>query len=126
MPFYAYKCNCGHDFEMLLKISESGVTQSCPKCGGSETHKVVSRTHVIFKGDGWHDKDLRINKQMALKNLKLSARENDRKHDAPVASLVPNVDGERVSSWSDAKKLAQSKGKDGASYDKMIRKEISA
>jgi putative FmdB family regulatory protein len=126
MPFYAYECECGHAFEVMLKMSESGQHQDCPKCKSVETRKVVSRTHVIFKGDGWTDKNLRIKKQMAAKNRRLSGKENERRQEAPTATLAPNVDGERVASWKEAKKLAKSKGKNSSSYDGMVRKEIRA
>jgi hypothetical protein len=42
-----------------------------------------------------------------------------------VPSLAPNVDGERTDSWSDATKLAKSKGKDTSGYEKYARKERS-
>ena len=38
-------------------------------------------------------------------------------------SLAPNVDGERVDSWSDAQKLAKSKGKSAESYEPLVQKE---
>ena len=126
MPFYAYECECGHEFEVVLKMSESDAHQDCPKCESAETRKTVPKTLVIFKGDGWVDKNLRIKKQMAEKNRRLGAKQDARRKEAPTATLTPNVDGEKVDSWKDAKKLAKSKGKKASSYDKMIRKESSA
>jgi len=60
---------------------------------------------------------------MAEKNRKLKAKEEQMKRDAPGMRLAPNVEGERVDTWSEAKRLAESKGKDGSSYDPMIKKE---
>ena len=47
------------------------------------------------------------------------------KRDAPGMRLAPNVDGERTGTWTEAKKLAESKGKDASSYDPMIKREES-
>ena len=61
---------------------------------------------------------------MKRKNRRLSSKEEDFKRNDPAMqiSLAPNVDGERVDSWEDAKKLAVSKGKDTTLYDSYIRK----
>ncbi len=48
---------------------------------------------------------------------------NEMKRDAPAVTLAPNVDGERVDSWSDAQKLAKSKGKNADSYNALVQKE---
>ena len=120
MPIYEYECKCGCNFEKMLKISECSDLPSCPECGSLETHKLVTRSQVIFKGDGWVSKNLRVKSQMEAKNRKLGDKQKERHH-AP--SLVPNVNGERVDSWREAQKLAKSKGKDTASYEKAIRSE---
>jgi hypothetical protein len=62
---------------------------------------------------------------MAEKNRRLDQKQAERKREAPGVRLAPNVEGERVGSWSEAKKLAESKGKDGSTYEPMIRKEIA-
>ena len=60
---------------------------------------------------------------MERKNKVLDQKQNEKKRMMP--TLAPNVDGERVESWTEAKKLAQSKGKETTSYDAHIRKEKS-
>jgi len=120
MPFYAYKCNaCENEWEKLLSVSECGVRQCCPACSSDETRKVVTKCQVIFKGDGWVDKNGRIKTQMARKNRVLGEKQKKYKG----AKLVPNVGGEQVDSWSDAQKLAKSKGKKAETYTKQVRKE---
>ena len=80
--------------------------------------------NMIFKGDGWSTKNERIKRQMRAKNKKLDARSNEMKRDTNVGgTLAPNVDGERVDSWSDAQKLAKSKGKNTDSYEPLVQKE---
>tara|TARA_B100000745_G_scaffold170759_1_gene111918 strand:- start:19330 stop:19500 length:171 start_codon:yes stop_codon:yes gene_type:complete len=44
----------------------------------------------------------------------------------PVATLAPNVEGERVDSWSDAKKLASEKGYNTTEFDSKVDKLIAS
>jgi len=123
MPTYAYHCDdCDLGFERLLPIRQYDDPQDCPDCGKGPANKVVTMTNFILKGDGWAGKNSRIKGQMARKNARLKSKETDYKNDARIA-LAPNVDGERTGSWSDASKLAKSKGKDTSGYDKLARKE---
>jgi len=125
MPIYSYQCEnagCEHAFDRSLPISKYKLPQDCPECEGS-TKKLITPIGFILKGDDWAGKNLRIKKQMAAKNRRLSGKEDEMKRDAPAVTLAPNVAGERVDSWSDAQKLAGSKGKDTASYDALVREE---
>jgi len=125
MPIYAYQCTndeCEKEFELHLPFAEYDKTQVCPVCETS-ADKQITPVGFVLKGDSWPGKNLRIKSQMAAKNQRLAGKENEKKRDAPPVQLAPNVEGERVASWSDAKKLAGSKGKDTSSYDSLIRKE---
>ena len=56
MPIYGYRCsNCGHQFEILQKMSDASLT-SCPKCEGKLT-KVIYPTGIIYKGSGYYTTD---------------------------------------------------------------------
>ena len=56
MPTYGYRCrSCGHEFEILQKISDSAL-KTCPKCSG-ELDKMVYAAGVIFKGSGYYSTD---------------------------------------------------------------------
>lgn len=125
MPVYDFHCTkCDLDFEVALRMSESSLPQACPECQ-EPAKKMVSPVHVIFKGDDWVSKTDRIRRQMKEKDNRLAKRQNERKREGPNVHLRPNVDGEEVSSWSEAQKLAASKGKDTSTYNAMVRKEIS-
>lgn len=124
MPTYAYRCTeCEEEFTRMLSLSEYNDPQTCPNCQHRPAQKLITPVGVIFKGDGWVDKNLRIRKQMAKKNERLDKISAERKRDAPGMKLAPNVEGERVESWSDAAKLAGEKGKDTSGYESMARKE---
>lgn len=123
MPTYAYKCpSCEHAFDVRKSVSEYDSPESCPECS-TEAEKQITGMRFNLPGDDWPGKNMRVNKQMAAKNARLRKKEEEIKRDAPGVTLAPNVDGERVGSWSEAKKLAESKGKDASSYDSYIRKE---
>jgi hypothetical protein len=94
-------------------------------CGTQDPAKRVITQPVgfVLRGDGWSGKNIKIKRQMAKRRERLAVKENELKQDGPGVRLAPNVNGERVDSWSDAQKLARSKGRDGSSYDKLVRKE---
>ncbi len=124
MPIYEYQCGeCELHFEQRLPIAQHDEPQDCPACGAPGANKLVSAVGFILKGDGWAGKNNRIKNQMARKNKRLDTKTDEMKRDAPVVSLAPNVDGERVASWSEAKKLAASKGKETSGYDSYIRRD---
>lgn len=126
MPNYDFSCpQCEVVFERRLSISGSDDPQTCDTCG-STVKKLISLPNFILKGDDWVGKNLRIKSQMAERNRKASIRQEQLKREAPGVRLAPNVEGERVDSWSEAKKLAASKGKDTTSYDAKIREEKKA
>lgn len=123
MPTYKYKCKeCEHTYTAMLRMADHDKEQPCPQCGASNK-KAITAPNFVLKGDGWAGKNMRIANQMREKNKKLDARTNEMKRDAPNVSLAPNVDGQRVDSWSEAQKLAKSKGKNTESYEPMIAKE---
>jgi putative FmdB family regulatory protein len=124
MPFYEFQCqSCQETFDKKLPLDDRNNPQDCPSCGFSDTKRLVSLCGFNLVGDGWPGKNIRIKNQMKKKNERLNRKQNERKRDEPIVSLAPNVDGERVDSWSDAQKLAKSKGKNTDSYEPMIRKE---
>ena len=122
MPIYEYQCDdCEHQFQKLLPVSQCSDPQSCAVCGSGKTRKLISSVNFNLVGDGWSGKNARIKKQMADKNRRLDAKQAEMKRDAPGMTLAPNVNGERVDSWSEASRLAKSKGKDTTGYDKLAR-----
>jgi putative FmdB family regulatory protein len=74
MPIYAYKCaDCGHEQEVLQKISDPPLTD-CPDCGQPSMAKQVTAAGFQLKGTGWYVTDFR-NKDAAGKNGKASKTE---------------------------------------------------
>src|SRR5258708_11499199 len=56
MPTYGYRCGkCGHQFEIVQRISEEPLT-TCPKCQG-KLSKVLYPVGISFKGSGFYTTD---------------------------------------------------------------------
>lgn len=55
MPTYEYRCQKGHDFEVLQRMSDDPVMQ-CEVCG-APVQRVFSAPAVHFKGTGFYSTD---------------------------------------------------------------------
>lgn len=127
MPLYSHECQeCQNTFEVWCKIDERNDPSECPECEAVNSKPVITRINFITPGDGWASKNNRVQGQMRKKNERLREKGRERAREQPVATLAPNVDGERTESWSDAQKLARDKGKRTDTYDAMVRKEQKA
>lgn len=126
MAIYPYECeSCETSFEIEMSMSkyDSKTKFACPACDSEETRRIFTVPYVNFSGDGWATKNNRIAGQMRDKNKRLAVKEREQKGDGMVPTLAPNVGGERVGSWSEAAKLAKSKGKDTTGYERLARKD---
>jgi len=125
MPDYAFSCSndeCGTGFFVTLPIANRNEPQECPDCGAPADKKIAPGVGGVLRGDVWPGKNIRVKKQMAERRARVGQRENQLKMDGPQFELAPNVEGERVGSWSEAGKLAASKGKDTREYEKRAHK----
>jgi putative FmdB family regulatory protein len=55
MPIYEYKCEKGHVFEVIQKMTDDPVTK-CEKCG-APVQRVFHPVAVHFKGKGFYNTD---------------------------------------------------------------------
>ncbi len=55
MPIYEYKCENGHLFDVIQRISEDPLT-SCKECG-APVKKVMHPISIAFKGSGFYSTD---------------------------------------------------------------------
>ena len=55
MPIYEYKCENGHVFDIMQKMSEDPLT-SCVECG-APVRKVLQPVNIAFKGSGFYSTD---------------------------------------------------------------------
>ena len=55
MPIYEYKCENGHVFDVMQKLSEDPLT-TCVECG-APVRKVLDPVGISFKGSGFYSTD---------------------------------------------------------------------
>jgi putative FmdB family regulatory protein len=82
MPIYEYRCENGHLFEVMQKITDDPVT-ACPE-DGSPVQRVFHPIAVHFKGSGFYNTDYGTAKRK--REMDRSASSGADKHDAKQAS----------------------------------------
>ena len=55
MPIYEYKCDRGHVFDVMQRMSDDPLS-SCEECG-APVHRVFHPVAVHFKGSGFYNTD---------------------------------------------------------------------
>src|SRR6187402_3793838 len=55
MPVYEYKCENGHVFEAIQKMTDEPLRE-CQECGAPAS-RVLSAPAIHFKGSGFHNTD---------------------------------------------------------------------
>ncbi|MDQ3725149.1 MAG: hypothetical protein M3335_04535 [Actinomycetota bacterium] len=55
MPIYEYKCENGHVFEAIQKMTDEALTE-CEECGAPAV-RVLTPPAIHFKGSGFHNTD---------------------------------------------------------------------
>jgi len=78
MPIYEYRCENGHLFEVMQKITEDPVTV-CETCGAA-VQRVFHPIAVHFKGSGFYNTDYGTARRK--RETEKSAKEGADKHDA--------------------------------------------
>jgi putative FmdB family regulatory protein len=81
MPIYEYRCEEGHLFEVMQKITDDPVT-ICETCG-SPVQRVFHPVAVHFKGSGFYNTDYGTARRK--RETEASAKEGADKHDAKQA-----------------------------------------
>jgi putative FmdB family regulatory protein len=57
MPLHRHECeSCGFRFRVLDLEEKEGVV-ICPECGSKDTHRLLPRVSVQFKGSGYYKTD---------------------------------------------------------------------
>src|SRR3954451_10856934 len=55
MPIYEYKCDNGHVFDVIQRMTEEPLTK-CEECGAPAA-RVLTAPAIHFKGSGFHNTD---------------------------------------------------------------------
>ena len=64
MPTYEYECDtCGRRFELFQTISAEPLS-ACPSCHGPVKRLISGGAGIIYKGNGFHSNDYKIQNVM--------------------------------------------------------------
>lgn len=99
MPIYEYKCENGHVFDVMQKMSEDPLME-CVECG-APVRKVLQPVGISFKGSGFYSTDY------SNKSTKPDSKETATKSDSANSSNGSNGSekkSETSSTGSTAKK----------------------
>ena len=88
MPIYEYRCEKGHTFEVMQKMTDDPVT-TC-EVHKAPVERVFHPVAVHFKGKGFYNTDYGTKRK--ARELEKSAQEGADKHDDKVASQKKDAD----------------------------------
>ena len=103
MPIYEYKCDNGHLFEVIQRMTDESLTE-CEECG-APVIRVLHSPAVHFKGSGFYNTDYGKKK----------------KGDNGASEGGESSDSGSDSKSSDSKKSADSKSSDSGSSDSKAK-----
>ena len=101
MPLYDYRCENGHIFEVMQRMSDDPITE-CEECG-VPVQRVLHAPAVHFKGSGFYSTDYGRKKGGAGSDTAPSTSSSDSKGDSK---------GDSKSSDSGSAKKAETKASD--------------
>ena len=113
MPIYEYRCENGHLFEVMQKMSDPPVT-SCEECGATVA-RVFHPVAVHFKGSGFYNTDYGTAKRK--RETDKSASEGADKHDAKSKDKSATSSGSDSGSGSSSSSSSSSGSSSGSSSD---------
>jgi len=118
MPVYTYKCSCGEMRDVAHKLGEKPEVL-CDKCGEPMNRYATGGSGSYIKGptaSKYYMEERRLRKKRAQMSVTQLERYGNK-------GLIPNINGEEIGSWKDAKMIAQDKGEDTSKFNKYLKKE---
>jgi putative FmdB family regulatory protein len=110
MPIYEYRCENGHTFETIQRMSDDAL-DSCEVCG-APAQRVLHAPAVHFKGSGFYNTDYGTKKR--ARELK-SAGEGSSNGDGKRTDSKPADSSSSSSSSSDSSSSGSSSSSSGGS-----------
>jgi putative FmdB family regulatory protein len=114
MPIYEYRCERGHQFEVMQKMTDDPV-QSCTRCE-APVQRVFHPVAVHFKGKGFYNTDYGTRRR----NREL---ERSGKDGADKTESKSKESSSSASSSSSSEKKSESKTSDTKSSSKSSKKD---
>jgi putative FmdB family regulatory protein len=100
MPTYEYKCEKGHVFEVIQRMTDDPVTK-CEECG-APVQRVFHPVAVHFKGSGFYNTDYGTKKRK--RELEKAASDGADKHEDKQASKAKEKSSSDSASKGDSAK----------------------
>jgi putative FmdB family regulatory protein len=100
MPIYEYRCDNGHTFEVMQRMTDEPV-DACTECE-APVQRVFHPVAVHFKGSGFYNTD--YGTKMRARELMDSAESGADKHDAKVKDSKKDKPKEPTGGKDGAKK----------------------
>src|SRR3954471_2595976 len=104
MPIYEYRCENGHLFEVMQKMSDPPVT-TCEECGAT-VQRVFHPVAVHFKGSGFYNTDYGTSKRK--REMEKSASDGADKNDAKQKAKQESKSSDSSSSSSSSSSTTSS------------------
>ena len=106
MPIYEYKCDNGHVFEVMQRMTDDPVS-SCTTCS-APVQRVFHPVAVHFKGSGFYNTDYGTRKRARETEKSASAESGADKHDAKTKEKSESKSGSSSSSSSSSTSTTKS------------------
>ncbi|HEX4282799.1 MAG TPA: FmdB family zinc ribbon protein [Solirubrobacteraceae bacterium] len=107
MPIYEYKCEHGHTFEVMQRMSDDPV-QICETCE-APVARVFHPVAVHFKGSGFYNTDYGTRKRARENSGSEKGEKSDKSESSSSDSKSSSSDSGSGSSKSESKKSSESK-----------------
>ena len=104
MPIYEYRCDNGHHFDVMQKMTDGPVTE-CEDCG-APVQRVFHPVAVHFKGSGFYNTDYGTARRK--RETAAAAESGADKHDAKQADKGSESSSAAASSSSDGSSSSKS------------------
>ncbi len=108
MPIYEYRCDNGHQFEVLRKMTDPPVA-TCETCS-APVQQVFHPVAIHFKGKGFYSTDYGTKRK--ARELEQSASDGADKHDDKLASQKKDADKKAPAEPAKPKADAKAKPKE--------------
>ncbi|MDQ6605074.1 MAG: FmdB family transcriptional regulator [Actinomycetota bacterium] len=109
MPIYEFRCQKGHNFEVMQRMSDDPVTE-CTVCGAS-VERVFHPIAVHFKGSGFYNTDYGTRKRSREKESHDGAKAEAKKSEAKDSSAAKSDSGGNSKSEPASKTASASSSK---------------
>ena len=110
MPIYEYRCERGHQFEVMQKMTDDPV-QSCSRCE-APVQRVFHPVAVHFKGKGFYNTDYgtrRRNRELERSGKDGADKTESKSKDSSSSSSSSSSEKKSESKKSDSKSSSSSK-----------------